>query len=176
MKAKIRELSYGAHGERFLTLTVAGRCEEQVEKLEGRELELELKERRNRRSLNANAYCWHLIGEIADELRASKEEVYWNMLRRYGRSVMVSVVEAAAQDFVRTVKYCDEFGESRLNGKLFKHYIVYRGSSEYDTKEMAVLIDGIVSEAKELGIETMTPDELEKLKVRWSDGPGGAAI
>lgn len=123
--------------------------------------------KKKKRSLNANAYCWKLCTEIANALRSSKDEVYLCMLKRYGQSSVVSVVEQAAELFKRSVKYCEDFGDADLNGKHFKHVKVFMGSSEYDTKQMAILIDGIVSEAKALGISTMTPAEIEKLKSSW---------
>lgn len=89
------------------------------------------------------------------------------MLKRYGQSSVVSVVETAADLFMRSVKYYEEFGESELNGKMFKHIKVFMGSSEYDTKQMSILIDGIVSECKELKISTLTPAELEVMKGAW---------
>ena len=54
-----------------------------------------------------------------------------------------------------------------LNGKAFTHYRIYKGSSEYDTKEMAILIDGIVQECQEQNIETIPPEEIEALKNAW---------
>jgi hypothetical protein len=54
-----------------------------------------------------------------------------------------------------------------VNDTLFSHYRVYKGSSEYDTREMAVLIDGIISEAKELDIETLPPAEIARMKEMW---------
>ena len=59
--------------------------------------------------------------------------------------------------------------ESELKGKLFKHYKVYKGSSEFDTREMSVLIDGIVSEAKALGIQTETPQKIAEMKSLWNE-------
>jgi len=126
-----------------------------------------IERKKKKRSLNANAYCWKLCTEIANVLRSNKDDVYLCMLKRYGQSSVVSVVEPAANLFMKSVKYCEEFGESELNGKLFKHIKVFMGSSEYDTRQMAILIDGIVSEAKELKICTMTPAEIEKLKSSW---------
>lgn len=128
-------------------------------------LNVEIKKYRNKRSLNSNNYAWELITQIADALRSNKEEVYLLMLKRYGQSQMISVLEEI--DVSKFLKYYEEAGESVLNGKTFKHYKVYTGSSEMDTKQMSILIDGIVSEAKELGIETMTPKELESLKESW---------
>jgi hypothetical protein len=130
-------------------------------------LTIEAKQYRKKRSLNANAYAWKLITDIADVLRASKDEIYLQMLKRYGQSELISVVSNI--NIGAYVKYCEQAGESKLNGKTFTHYRVYKGSSEFDTREMAVLIDGIVSEAKELGIPTETPDEIERMKSLWKE-------
>ena len=65
-------------------------------------------------------------------------------------------------------KYYEEAGRSFLNGKEFTHYKIYKGSSEFDTKEMSIFIDGIVQEATQLGIETRTPSELALLKSEWN--------
>ena len=51
---------------------------------------------------------------------------------------------------------------------MFEHFRFWVGSSEYNTQEMSVLIDGIVQEAKQLGIETLTPMELARLKDEWA--------
>lgn len=126
----------------------------------------ELKEYHEKRSLNANNYAWKLITEIANILRISKEEVYLEMLKIYGQSQIVSVL--AEIDVSKYFKYYSEAGESILKGKKFKHYKVYMGSSEMDTRQMSILIDGIVQEAKALDIETMTPAELSRMKEEWN--------
>jgi hypothetical protein len=123
--------------------------------------------KKKKRSLNANAYAWAIITQIADVLRNSKEEVYLQMLKRYGPSSVISVVEEASEIFKKSVKYCEEFGQSVLNDKNFVHIKVYMGSSEFDTKQMAIFIDGIISEATELKIPTMTPTEIERIKEQW---------
>ena len=128
-------------------------------------LNIDLKKYRKRRSLNSNNYAWELITQIANIVGNSKEEVYLEMLKRYGQSQMISVL--AEIDVSKILRYYEEAGQSILNGKTFKHYKVYTGSSEMDTKQMTILIDGIVSEAKELGIETMPPNELKALKESW---------
>jgi hypothetical protein len=130
-----------------------------------REKVFEVKQHREKRSLNANAYAWALIGKIADAMRSSKDEIYLQMLKRYGQSQVVSVLSSIDVDGY--FKYYEEFGNSSLNGKDFTHYKIFKGSSEYDSREMAVLIDGIVSEAQELDIETLPPYEIERLKEMW---------
>lgn len=125
----------------------------------------DIKEHKEKRSLNANNYAWKLITEIANVLRKSKEEVYLEMLKSYGQCEMISIVSSV--DVKGYFKYYEEAGRSFLNGKEFTHYKIYKGSSEFNTKEMSILIDGIVQEAKQLGIETMTPNQLAELKSLW---------
>lgn len=128
-------------------------------------LSIEIKQHRERRSLNANAYAWSLIGQIADAVRAGKDEVYLKLLKRYGQSELISVLSRVPIE--NYVKYFEEAGESKLNGKDFTHYRVYKGSSEFDTREMSIFIDGVVSEAKDLGIQTETPNQIAEMKARW---------
>ena len=128
----------------------------------------EIKEYKERRSLNANNYTWKIITEIANVLRKSKEEVYLQMLKDYGQQEMISVLSSInPKGFF---KYFEKVGTSVLNGKEFTHYKIYKGTSEYDTKEMSIFIDGVVQEAKQLGINTETPEEIEKLKRLWNNG------
>ena len=127
------------------------------------ELEISVKKWREKRSLDANAYLWVLIGKIADALRESKEEIYFDSLKCYGQGGAVSVEERYAEDFKRTYKYHEELGRSDLNGRTFVHFRFWVGSSEYNTEEMSILIDGVVKEAKNLGIETMDEAELNSL-------------
>lgn len=132
-------------------------------------LTIEIKPYRKPRSLNANAYAWKLITEIAEALHSSKDEIYLHMLKRYGQSELISVLSHIP--IGEYLKYYEQAGESKLNGKLFKHYRVYKGSSEFDTREMAILIDGIVDEAKALNIQTETPEEIARMKSLWAQIP-----
>ena len=130
-------------------------------------LSIDIKQHREKRSLNANNYAWKLLTEIANVVRASKEEIYLLMLKQYGQSEIISVL--AHIPISGYVKYYEEAGESTLNGKLFKHYKVYKGSSEFDSREMSIFLDGIVSEAKNIGIPTETPDQIARLKSLWGE-------
>ena len=126
------------------------------------EKRFEAKEYFPKRSRNANSYFWCLVTEIANVMRVDKEVVYLDMLRHYGQSEIVSVL--ADIDVRGFFPYYDEVGTGTVNGKKFRHYKIYKGSSEYDSREMAILIDGTILEAEQLGIQTLTPRELEKLK------------
>ena len=136
-----------------------------MDELNDKTLSIEVKPYRAKRSLNANNYAWKIITEIANIVRASKDEIYLKMLKRYGQSDLISVLSHIPVEHY--FKYYEEAGESELNGKMFTHYRVYKGSSEFDSSEMSIFIDGVVSEAKELGIQTETPDELAKMKSLW---------
>lgn len=125
------------------------------------DVKFEVTEYHPKRSLSANAYAWALINKIADALRKSKEDVYLQMLKDYGQSEFVSVLSNI--DVKGYFKYYEEYGKGHVEGREFTHYKVYKGSSEFDSKEMAVLIDGIIQEARQLGIETITPAEKERL-------------
>lgn len=125
------------------------------------EKQFEVTEYHPKRSLSANAYAWALIGKIADAMRKSKEEVYLQMLKDYGQSEFVSVLSDI--NVSGYFKYYEEYGKGHVEGREFTHYKVYKGSSEFDSKEMAILIDGIIQEARQLGIETITPAEKERM-------------
>jgi hypothetical protein len=136
----------------------------------GKTLDVTIEQHRKKRSLDANSYAWVIISKIAEILKTSKDEVYIEMLRRYGQREpqLISVVEDGVPAVRRaTNNHCTEIGQSELNGKTFVHLAILRGSSTYTTAEMAILIDGICSDAREMGIETMTPAELESLKASW---------
>ena len=130
---------------------------------------VDIHELRKKRSLNANSYAWVLITKLADVMRVSKDETYELMLQRYGQSEIVSVVSEV--DVNGYFKHFIEVRKGHVNGREFTHYRVMKGSSEYDTREMSIFIDGVVSECQDLGIETMTPDELANLKSLWKSAP-----
>lgn len=126
-----------------------------------------IEEYKEKRSLDANAYAWVLITKIGNILRKSKEEVYLQMLKDYGQSEIVSILSSINPSGY--FKYYEKIGIGIINNKEFSHYKIYKGSSEYNTLEMSILIDGIVQEAEQLGIETKTPDEIERLKRMWKN-------
>ena len=134
---------------------------------QAKDKQFELKEYKEKRSLNANNYYWQLVTELGNVLGMDKEWLHFLLLQKYGQSEMISVV--ADVDMKNYLKYYTEAGESNLNGKTFKHYKVYKGSSEMDKKEMSILINGLVEECHIQGIETKTPAEINSLLERWDN-------
>ena len=122
---------------------------------------------RERRSLDAIAYLWVLLQKMAEVLLTDKWTMYLKMLKQYGQFTYIVVKPAAVEAVKKQWRECEEVGEIDVNGTKAVQMLCYYGSSTYDTREMAVLIDGVAGECKELGIETLSPDELRQMKERW---------
>lgn len=136
---------------------------------------VDIKQYREKRSLDANAYYWVLIGKMADVLGTSKSEMHNLQLGKYGALKLddnekpIFCLERDSDNYLKYEKrhlYPTSHTESR-KGILYRWYAEIKGSSEYDTREMSKLIDGTVEDAKELDIETLPPDEIERMKQQW---------
>lgn len=145
-----------------------------MHKYDGIPYEVTFKPKKANRSLDANAYLWVLCGKIAShkDILISKTDVYRKAIQDYGVSTVMPVKDDLLEDILRWHKSEDRIGNDyRVLGKSkfdgYTNVCFFYGSSQYDTKSMAILIDGVVADAKELGIETMTPDEIERIKQEW---------
>lgn len=145
-----------------------------LHKYSGKNYTVEIKEHKGKRSLDANAYCWVLCGKISShkDIYMSKDAVYQKAIKDYGVTAIMPINDDQLNDIVRWHDKNGLGNAHRIIGpcKNFEGYTnvcFYYGSSGYDTKQMSRFIDGIVADAKDLGIETMTPAELERLKGEW---------
>lgn len=120
---------------------------------------------REKRSNNANSYLWELCTQIGNIMNLSKNEVYLQMLKDYGQSMLIPVKKGNKPNGF--IKYYEFECSSQLNGKEADWYKIYKGSSEYDTYEMNILLNGVVQEAKNLGIKTKEDLEIERLIEEW---------
>ncbi len=123
--------------------------------------DIKIEKHRNKRSLDANAYSWVLQTEIANVLRISKEEVHFDMLKNYGQRDYMSML--ANIDINDYYTYYEEVGSFKQNGNEFKSYMIYKGTHTYDSREMSIFIDGVVQEARNLGIETLEDKKINEL-------------
>lgn len=134
---------------------------DEVSKMSG-EVDVTVKGLKHKRSKNANDYFWEIVGQMADKLNSTKEEIYFKQLKRYGQGITVTVKEGT--DISRAgFKYFERLQDGLHNGVKFVAYRVFIGSSQYNTQEMSVLIDGTIQDAKELGIQT------EFFNIPWSE-------
>ena len=157
-----------------ITLEVDGDAAD-IEKLSDKKLTVELKQYREKRSLDANAYYWVLTGKLAEAVGQSNSWMHNHLLRQYGQLQIIDDqgVYLVLPDTEEAQKAIDESETYHLKptsqvkpgkgGKMYRTYMMLKGSREYDTKEMARLIDGLVKECKEAGIETLPPEEIERM-------------
>ena len=137
----------------------------------GEALTIKISKYRKKRSLNANAYFWTLVGEIAEKLDRTKEEIYWEYIKDIGVYRNVEISENAVETMIYMWQshglgwIAEKLDEGQHEGFVLVNF--YYGSSCYNTKQMSRLIDAVVNDCKEQGIETLTPAELEEMKRAW---------
>ncbi len=137
----------------------------------GKLLTVSISQHREKRSLNANAYCWVVCQKIAEAIRSTKEEVYRKAIRDVGQFEILPIRDDVVDTWIRRWGnrglgwFAEILDDSKLPG--YKKIISYFGSSCYDTREMSILIDELVNTAKELDIETLPPDEIAAMKDLW---------
>ena len=161
-------------GTQEIVLTIDGKAD--ISELRGiiergKQLSVEIKQYRQRRSLDANSYMWILCQKIAESIGQTPENVYREFIRRVGQFEFLPIKNEAVDRFIEawSSKGIGWFAEKAWDSKIEGYTTVkaYYGSSVYDTKEMSILIDEIVTQCKEMGIETMTPAEIAALKEAW---------
>ncbi len=138
-----------------------------LEGLKGKEVSVDIKEWKKKRSLNANALFWKCVGELAEELRTDKWKIYLSMLKRYGQFTYICVKPSAVEAVKKQWRETEELGEININGKKAVQLLCYFGSSTYDSKEFSVLLDGTISEMKEIGIPYPGSEEIERALKMW---------
>lgn len=122
----------------------------------------EIEEKKNKRSLTQNSYYWALLNQLAGVMRIDNLALHFLMLQRYGVYEVISV--RSEIDVHGYFKYYKEIGHGTVNGRGFTHYKIFKGSSQMDSKEFTILLDGLISECEEQGIPTLTREEISKLK------------
>ena len=135
------------------------------------EISLECKKWRNRRSLDANAYMWTLVDKIAQKTRQKPVDVYRHAIKEIPGNSTLVCVQNKAKDVLQQQWQAKGLGwqteelPSKIDG--CTNIVLYFGSSVYNTTQMSLLIDNICEDAHDLGIETLTPYELEGMKNAW---------
>lgn len=142
-----------------------GNCQEIINYLfkQDREKLFEIKDFKQHRSLSQNAYAWKLINELANKMETSKEDMYLQMLKSYGQILLVPILEGDNPS--GWFKYYEFYTKSVINGKTADYYKVYKGSSEFTTLEMKYFLDGIIHECEQLGIPTLTQEQIERMRL-----------
>lgn len=174
MTGRLIDLSFGMNRKQRVTIEVDRDFREDFDRLKDTELDVEIKKRRNRRSLSANAYFHVLVSKIAAERGGSEDSVKEWLVCQYGAlakdkdGATVGFKLPASVDVSTIYPYVKCFDSREENGKLFNCYLVYKQTHLMDSKEMARLIDGAIEVAREMGIDTDTPEQMARYKELWS--------
>ena len=144
-----------------------------VRKHKDRLYDLEVKEHRKKRSLDANAYAWVLINKLADALRITPKEIYRQAILNIGGNYEVIPIKEEAAEHFRQVWQaqglgwpCVDMGKSKIDG--YRNLRAYYGSSTYDTRQMSQLIDNLVQDCRALDIEVKSEEEIASIMRAWT--------
>lgn len=135
------------------------------------EVSVKISKYRPKRSKDANAYCWTLIGRLSEKLNIPPADIYRNAIKQVGGNYeVVCTVDAAVPKLCESwrrngIGWQTDTMPSKLQG--CTNVLLYYGSSTYDTAAMSRLINIIVDECKEQSIDTRTPEEIAKLVALW---------
>jgi len=137
----------------------------------GKKLEATIDKQKRKRSLDMNSYAWVLCQKLAEVIGSTKELVYQGFIKDVGQFEIVPIRDDAVERWIRNWNakglgwHSEIMSDSKLEG--YKNVISYYGSSVYSVSEMSVLLNEIVGECLNLGIDTMSPKELKSLEESW---------
>ncbi len=168
MKARIADFLFITPERQRLTIDVFDDLRELYEKLKDSDVEIKITRRTQKRSLDANAYMWVLLDKLAAETGIPIKILYFDYLRNVGGNMEVycgipKAIDALCADWETrgTFGYPYDRFPSKIEG--CENVRLYYGSSTFDSVTMARMIDNIVMDCKQFGIETMPDDELKSL-------------
>lgn len=145
-----------------------------VRKHKDRRYDLEVREHRKKRSLDANAFCWMLINKLAEVMRIPPVEVYRQAIQDIsGNSEIIPIKEEAVEQFKQAWSHnglgwiVKDMGASKIPG--YRNLMVYYGSSVYSVRQMHDLIEVLVQDCKALDIDVLSERERSLLIEQWGE-------
>jgi len=128
---------------------------------------LELKIKRNKRSLDANAALWVMLDKMAKKMHTTKDELYIEMLDRYGVFTHIIVKPEAVHRVKEEWRTVRQLGPVTIKGKTGIQLQCFFGSSQYNTEEFSKLLEGVIEEAKLIGVEFISKEDLTLMLEEW---------
>ena len=174
MKGRLRDLTFGMNGEQHITVTVKKDFRDDFDKLKDKDVWVEIKVWREPRSKDANAYFHVLVNKIAEAQGLGDDEVKRSLVVEYGTLArdddgqLIGAMLPAGADIDQFYPYTRIYKTMVLEGREYECYLFYKRTHTLDTKEMARLIDGTIYVARELGIDTDTPEQIARYKEGWN--------
>ena len=174
MRGRLRDLTFGPKGEQHITVTVQTDFRDDFDKLKDKDIRVEIKVWREPRSEDANAYFHVLVNKIAEAQGLGDDEVKRSLVVEYGALArdddgqLIGAMLPAGADIDQFYPYTRMYKTMELEGREYECYLFYKRTHTLDTKEMARLIDGTIYVARELGIDTDTPEQIARYKEGWN--------
>lgn len=112
---------------------------------------------KKQRNKDQNAKYYKLLNELAKKLKIGWRELHFNMLKNYSTVWEMLVPEDTK---ITGIDYYEKKSAIIKNGKRFNVYHVYTPSHELKTDEFAILLDGLIQECEQQGIDTRSPDKI----------------
>lgn len=173
MIGRLKDIARSRDGQWVISFSTPENFSELFDALADKEVSIEIKQHRKNRSLDANAYAWVLIDKIAEKTGFKKVDVYRHAIREIGGvsttvCVMDKAVERLREGWAKNgIGWQTETMPSKVDG--CTNVILYYGSSAYDSKQMAQLIDSLIQEAENIGIPTITDEQANKMLGNWNN-------
>lgn len=177
LNGKIKDLSFDFKTDKAVLTLILDEKQSAMnmydELNEAEKITVKIDKYRKKRSLDANAYCFVLIGKIAEKTGISKEDIYKQAIKEIGGNYeVVCVQNRAVEKLCRSwelngLGWQTDTMPSKIEG--CTNVLLYYGSSTYDTAQMTRLIDNIIQDCEALGIDTKTPDEIANLLSLWGE-------
>lgn len=167
---KIKNISIENQNDIEITLQTKNKTLlEELNKLQQKqsEINVKIKKKSLKRSLDSNAYAWHLMEEIAKVIGSDKDLVYEDMLNKYGVFTHLVVKPQVVDRIKEAWKVVRVLGEVKINGSTGVQLQCYFGSSTYTQSEMSRFIRGITNECRDLKIPTLEDSEINSMIKEW---------
>lgn len=170
---QIKDMYMGMDGKFTISLCVDQEPGE-LESLKDKNLRIKITQDRKHRSLDANALLWHCIGKIAKSFTPPRDkwEIYLDELRKYGKFSYILMDEKAVESFKQMWRETEVVGEVDVNGRKAVQLLCYYGSSTYNTKEFSVLLDGVIEDMEDLGLQPPIPRDIRSALEEWEKQHG----
>ena len=148
---------------------------ENIEQLKNQDkLNIELKKYRKQRSNDANKYFWKLLSEYSEQKEVDTIEEYKERVKRLGIFRQFKIEKDNTSTFEKMWNaqgiawFCEVLDTDFIKDTEFKIINAYYGSSSFNTKQMSRLINDLVEDCKQVGIETRPKEEIDALLKEWN--------
>lgn len=173
MIGKLKDMTRSRDGKEYIiSFSTQENFSQMFDELNGKEVNIEIKQARKQRSLDANAYCWVLIDKIAEKTGLRKTDVYRHAIKEIGGvsdtiCVMDKAVDRLREGWEKNgVGWQTETMPSKVSG--CTNVVLYYGSSSYDSKQMSALIDSLIQDAEAVGVATISEEQAKRMLGQWN--------